>query len=140
MNIVLLKVLQTKIHHVVTVIASGYWGHRGLKVLRVTQPTRGPVRSHFKRESYSKTPDRDFPGGPVVKTPCFQCRGRGFDPWSGNSDPTCGTAKKTQNKQTNKKKTRTPDIQTNKNNSQFLLGSQKDLSYPAVSFQTSLSP
>ena len=26
----------------------------------------------------------DFPGGPVVKTPLFQCRGRGFDPWSGN--------------------------------------------------------
>ena len=26
----------------------------------------------------------DFPGGPVVKTPHSQCRGRGFDPWSGN--------------------------------------------------------
>ena len=26
----------------------------------------------------------DFPGGPVVKTPCFQCRGRAFDPSSGN--------------------------------------------------------
>ena len=26
----------------------------------------------------------DFPGGPVVKTPCFQFRGRGFDPWWGN--------------------------------------------------------
>ena len=26
----------------------------------------------------------DFPGGPVVKTLCFQCRGHGFDPWSGN--------------------------------------------------------
>ena len=24
---------------------------------------------------------KEFPGGPVVKTPCFQCRGRGFDPW-----------------------------------------------------------
>ena len=36
------------------------------------------------------TPDRqrDFPGGPVVKTPGFQCRGRGFNPWSGNKDPT----------------------------------------------------
>ena len=32
-----------------------------------------------------KTDDaEDFPGGPVVKTPCFQCRGLGFDPWSGN--------------------------------------------------------
>ena len=27
---------------------------------------------------------RDFPGGAVVKTPCSQCRGPGFDPWSGN--------------------------------------------------------
>ena len=27
---------------------------------------------------------RDFPGGPVAKTPCVQCRGRGFDPWWGN--------------------------------------------------------
>ena len=26
----------------------------------------------------------DLPGGPVVKTPCFHCRGPGFDPWSGN--------------------------------------------------------
>ena len=27
---------------------------------------------------------KDFPGGPVGKTPCSQCRGPGFDPWSGN--------------------------------------------------------
>ena len=27
---------------------------------------------------------RDFPGGPVAKTVHFQCRGPGFDPWSGN--------------------------------------------------------
>ena len=26
---------------------------------------------------------RDFPGGPVVKTLHFQCRGCGFHPWSG---------------------------------------------------------
>ena len=26
----------------------------------------------------------DVPGGPVAKTPCSQCRGPGFDPWSGN--------------------------------------------------------
>ena len=26
----------------------------------------------------------DFPGGPVVKTPCFHCRGHGFDPWLGH--------------------------------------------------------
>ena len=26
----------------------------------------------------------DFPGGPVSKIPHSQCRGPGFDPWSGN--------------------------------------------------------
>ena len=27
---------------------------------------------------------RNFPGGPVTRTLCFQCRDSGFDPWSGN--------------------------------------------------------
>ena len=31
-----------------------------------------------------KTNIKDFPGSQVVKTPCFQCRGRGFNPWSGS--------------------------------------------------------
>ena len=30
---------------------------------------------------------RDFPGGPVVKTLCFQCRGHGFDPCWGKNIP-----------------------------------------------------
>ena len=25
----------------------------------------------------------DFPGGPLVETSCFQCRGHGFSPWLG---------------------------------------------------------
>ena len=33
-----------------------------------------------------------MPGGPVVKIPCSQCRGPGFDPWSGNEIP-CATTK-----------------------------------------------
>ena len=32
----------------------------------------------------NKMLSRDFPGGPVVKTPCFHCRGHWFDPWLGN--------------------------------------------------------
>ena len=43
-----------------------------------------------------KIPPSGLPGGPVAKTPCSQCRGPGFDPWSGNlsshattKDPTC---------------------------------------------------
>ena len=34
--------------------------------------------SMFKRN------EGDFPGGTVDKTPCSQCRGPGFDPWSRN--------------------------------------------------------
>ena len=47
---------------------------------------------------------RDFPGGPVVKTPCSQCRGHGFDPWSGNEDPTCHTAWPKKRKQKRERK------------------------------------
>ena len=39
-----------------------------------------------------KTMTGDFPGGPVVKTPCFHCSGHGFDPRSGKEDPTCRVA------------------------------------------------
>ena len=38
----------------------------------------------------------DFPGNPVVKTPRFQCKGCGFDPWSGSWDPTCCGAQQQQ--------------------------------------------
>ena len=36
-------------------------------------------KSQLKRTTYW-----DFPGGPVSKTLCSQCRGPKFDPWSGN--------------------------------------------------------
>ena len=36
------------------------------------------------KEEGNKSRSGDFPGGPVVKTPRFYCRGRGFDPWWGN--------------------------------------------------------
>ena len=29
----------------------------------------------------------------MVKTPCFRCRGHGFNPWSGNKDPACHVAR-----------------------------------------------
>ena len=32
---------------------------------------------------------RDFPGGPVAKILCSQCKGPRFDPESGNEIPTC---------------------------------------------------
>ena len=34
---------------------------------------------------------RDFPGGPVRKTPCSQHRGPRFNPWSGNYIPHVAT-------------------------------------------------
>ena len=34
---------------------------------------------------------KDFPGGPVVKTPHSQRTGPGFDPWSGNQIPNAAT-------------------------------------------------
>ena len=34
---------------------------------------------------HSKRYTRDFPGDPVAKTPCSQCRGPRFDLWSGSS-------------------------------------------------------
>ena len=33
----------------------------------------------------------DFPGRPVAKTPCSQCKGPGFDPWLGNYIPRAAT-------------------------------------------------
>ena len=34
-----------------------------------------------------KTKDRDFPDGPVTRTPHSQSRGPRFDPWPGNEMP-----------------------------------------------------
>ena len=45
---------------------------------------------------------RDFPGGAVVKTPGSQCRGHGFDPWSGSHMPHSAAKKTPPNKHTKK--------------------------------------
>ena len=37
-----------------------------------------------RAKTTSKQAGMDFPGGPVVKTQSSQCRGPGFNPWSGN--------------------------------------------------------
>ena len=68
---------------------------RGLRIL--PQPgiwTRAPAvkalgpnywtAREFPPISHFKIPLRDFPGGPVVKTLCCPCKGRQFNPWSGN--------------------------------------------------------
>ena len=40
--------------------------------------------SYHKTNLLRKARPWDFPGGPVVKSPRFLCRGPGLDPWSGN--------------------------------------------------------
>ena len=42
----------------------------------------------FKKKATYKTPIWDFPGCPVVGTPCFHCRGHEFNTLLGNEDPT----------------------------------------------------
>jgi len=37
--------------------------------------------AEVRRKAKTRTEGKDFPGGPVVKTPHSQCRG--VDPWSG---------------------------------------------------------
>ena len=94
-------------------LQSGRWevgqGDAGAEVANSCQRrlSRMKIRSH---SSKLKTFQGDFPGSPVVKTLYFQCTGRGFDPWSGNKNPTChvGCGKKkknpkNKNRQTNKK-------------------------------------
>ena len=44
-------------------------------------------------------PVGDFPGGPVAKTLCSQCKGLRFKPWSGSWIPCVAT--KTQHSQIN---------------------------------------
>ena len=44
----------------------------------------------------------DFPGGRVVKTLCCQCRGHGFEPWSGNKDPTSHSVQSEKKKKADK--------------------------------------
>ena len=45
----------------------------------------GFLKSHHKSYCWH------FPGGPIAKTPCSQCRGPGFDPYSGKEFPHAAT-------------------------------------------------
>ena len=48
-----------------------------VKIKIVTTPNAGNNLKSFKGKWWG------FPGRPVGKTPCSQCRGPGFDLWSG---------------------------------------------------------
>lgn len=45
-----------------------------VKLFRIECKDWGKLESHI----------RDFPGGPLIKTPRFHCREPGFNPWSAN--------------------------------------------------------
>ena len=47
---------------------------------KIWKESKCPLMDKWIRKMWSW----DVPGGPVSKTACFQCRGPGFDPWSGN--------------------------------------------------------
>ena len=61
---------------------------------------RSPLHAHpklsknnkLKQNNQKKCSIWDFHGSTVVKTTHFQCRGQGFNPCSGNQDPTCHVA------------------------------------------------
>ena len=58
-----------------------------IKQLANKYSSQGRLKEYMTCNFYFPALDEfswDFPGGPVVKTPRFHCRGRGFDPWSGN--------------------------------------------------------
>ena len=50
----------------------------------VNSSTFSSMEALTKTMTSSHMKNRDFPGGLGAKTPCFQCRGPRFDPWSGN--------------------------------------------------------
>ena len=58
--------------------------HRTFNSLTFLTESLGLIFAAVSLVGASKWPGRDFPGGPVVKTASFQCRGPGFDPWLEN--------------------------------------------------------
>ena len=65
---------------------TGCWIHKN-----VILSLQLSCNSIFLYIQFLKVTLRDFPGGPVVKTPGTQCRGPNFNPWSGKKDPaSCG--------------------------------------------------
>ena len=60
-----------------------------------------PFTIHAFAFLFKKYLPRDFPGGPVIKTPHFHCWGHGFNPWWGTKIPhvaLCGQKKKKKEK------------------------------------------
>ena len=58
-------------------------------VMSTHRPERWGKALYASDNASHKMHAGDFPGGPVVKTPHFQSRQRGFDPWLAKQDPLC---------------------------------------------------
>ena len=87
-------------HSGLVLIKSRVWGHNGFMWCQlVYQETCWPFKTILPFSMASLPPfanmppgykiqfSRDFPGGPVAKTPSSWCRGPGFNPRSGNQFP-----------------------------------------------------
>ena len=74
------------------------------KILHHLSHQESPLQWWFMLNIIYKTDLGDFPGGPVIKTPHFHCRGPGFHPWSGNQNPTYHMAQQRKKKERKKKK------------------------------------
>ena len=67
---------------------SSRWGPLRGRGLKASRTVGGDVKRCGWLEHSSSVPQevkqRDFLGGPVTKNSCSQCRGPGFQLWSGN--------------------------------------------------------
>ena len=76
-------------HKRVGEVSTEVW-RKGLKKSRERErKRRNETKKNFsfnmkKQNMIQKHIKRDFPGGPVIKSLHFQCRGGRFNPWSGN--------------------------------------------------------
>ena len=52
-----------------------------------SQTRQKRLRMHTRMLQFKKRKEGGFPGGPVAKTPCSECRRPRFDPWLDNSIP-----------------------------------------------------
>ena len=74
------------------------------QILHDLRHQESPLQWWFILNIIYKTDLGDFPGGPVIKTPCFHCRGPGFHPWLGKQNPTCHMAQQRKKRKGRKKK------------------------------------
>ena len=81
---------------------------------------RKKQRNKERKKERKKEKPWDFPGGPVVTTPCFHCRGVGLIPGQGtrNLHAACMAKKKKKEKEINKVRQRRLNLQKIQKSSQ----------------------